>query len=841
MEEKLESSSFLSLLGADSGLTLINTDALVRKTELQQRKLQCKEQEIEELKERLEHLEDVVEKYASQLESLQKTNEPSQTNWTKNLIEENGVMRERLDLLFGEKQQLAKECSMLECCLEDMEQELTMLKERMDQLKKNRFEISFQELQESCQFIKDLEDENIRMKEETKLLSVENEELANECLALAQGMEAKTKEVMILEERIESLESRRQDLEESKKDGMNEEEYVKLKEEIKLLSVENEELANECLVLAQSMEAKAKEVMVLEERIKSLESESQDQEESKKDGMNEEEYVKLKEEKKLLSVENEELANECLVLAQSMEAKTKEVMILEERIKSLESESQDLEEGKKDGMNEEVIVSDGEEVETQSNQEGMKQDSDGEFIVVDDESEDGVDVSDGKLTFKEHDDNGTMQQQSEEPMAVGKILPGRMTNIQQYFDQVAELQLLKGFLSKIGSHFKIDNGIALQKVLDHIEIKIVDLIDEKKHLDEETNELRSLVEFLEFERKFTLEDFKESEEKNVELQNKLQQAVKNEIDAQSQLEAWSNCCGKLYKIIKSNEGKEKGESSMQRGNARATELARRKRFRQKYKMINANLKAYKAKSARIRRCMDALAGKNLELELKADLLQADNEHIIRERDEFEKAYKEEMQADIRMQHDLEEYKEQAKKLNIFRSALKDHRKEIDALRLERCFVLDELNMERQLHEDIERKFQMALIGKELIQRRLQQESEKCKDVERKLSEVETEKTKLQEQFDKDWRTVTEDLFVLRETNNETVKDLDGEMKIRLVYERKLEEYFAEKQRLEKCLEDEVKRNLEAENIISALHQIVEKRSEKPKRSRLSRLFRRGSD
>ncbi|XP_065063305.1 myosin heavy chain, cardiac muscle isoform-like [Rhopilema esculentum] len=711
MEEKLESSSFLSLLGADSGLTLINTDALVRKTELQQQKLQCKDKEIEELKERLEHLEDVVEKDSSQLESLKMKNEPPQTNWTKNLIEENGVMRERLDLLFDEKQQLAKECSMLECCLEDKEQELAMLKEKIDQLKKNRFEISFQELQENCPFIKDLEDENIRLKEETKLLSVENEELANECLVLAQGMEAKEKQVMILEERI----------------------------------------------------------------------------------------------------------------------------------KSLESESQDLEEGKKDGMNEEVIVSDGEEVETQSNQEGMKQDSDGEFIVVDDESEDGVDVSDGKLTFKEHDDNGTMQQQSEEPMAVGKILPGRMTNIQQYFDQVAELQLLKGFLSKIGSHFKIDNGIALQKVLDHIEIKIVDLIDEKKHLDEETKELRSLVEFLEFEGKFTLEDFKESEEKNIELQSKLQQAVKKEIDAQSQLEAWSNCCGKLYKIIKSNEGKEKCESSMQRGNARTAELARRKRFLQKYKMINANLKAYKAKSAGIRRCMDALAGKNLELELKADLLQADNEHIIRERDEFETAYKEEMQANIRMQHDLEEYKEQAKKLNTFRSALKEHRKEIDAFRLERCFVLDELDMERQLHEDIERKFQMALIGKELIQRRLQQESEKCKDVERKLSEVETEKTKLQEQFDKDWRTVTEDLFVLRETNNETVKDLDGEMKIRLVYERKLEEYFAEKQRLEKCLEDEVKRNLEAENIISALHQIVEKRSEKPKRSRLSRLFRRGSD
>ena len=614
-----------------------------------------------------------------------------------------------------------------------------------------------------------------------------------------------------------------------------------MKEETKLLSVENEELSNECLILAEGMEAKTKEVMVLEERIKSLRTESQDQEESKKDGMNEEEYIKLKGETKLLSVENEELSNECLILSQGIEAKTKEVMVLQERIKSLESETNHLEESERNDMKEEELASDNEESETQNNQEGMKEDSVGEFIVVDDESEGGVDVSDGRLSFKGQDDNGRMQQQSEEHMKVGKILPGRMTNIQQYLDQVAELQLLKGFLSKIRSHFKIDNGIGLQKVLDHIEIEIVELINEKKDIDEETKELKGLVEFLEFEHRFTLEDCKESEAKNVEFQSKLQQAVEKEIDAQSQLEAWSNCCGKLYKIINSKEGKERSGSSMQRGDARAAELARRKRFHQKYKMIGANLKAYKAKSAGIRRCMDALAGKNLELELKADLLRADSEHITKERDEFEKAYKEEMQANIRMQHDLEEYKEQAMKLNIFRSALNEYKIEFDAVRLERCFVLEELHMARQLHEDFERKFQMALIGKELIQKRLQQESEKCKCIERKLSEVEIEKTKLQEQFDKDLRTASEDLVVLREKNDEAAKDLDGEMKIRLVYERKLEENFAEKQKLENCLEDEVKRNLEAENIISALHHIMQKMSEKPKRSRLSRLFRRGSD
>ena len=615
-----------------------------------------------------------------------------------------------------------------------------------------------------------------------------------------------------------------------------------MKEETKLLSVENEELSNECLILAEGMEAKTKEVMILEERIISLETENQDQEESKKDGMNEEEYIKLKGETKLLSVENEELANECLVLAQGMEAKAKRIMVLQERIKSLETESQYLEEGERDDMSEKETASGSEMAEMQSIQEGKEGDSDGEFIVVDDESEGDDDTSAGKLSVKGNDDNARMLQQPEEYMAVGKILPGRMTNIQQYFDQVAELQLLKGFLSKIGSHFKIDNGNGLQKVLDDIEIKIVELINEKKDLDEETKELKSLVEFLEFEHKFTLEDCKESEAKNVELQNKFQQAVEKEIDTQSQLEAWSNCCGKLYNIkIKSKVGKERSESSMQRGKARAAELARRKRFHQKYKMIGANLKVCKAKSAVIRRCMDALAGKNLELELKADLLQECNEQIIKERDEFEMAYKEEMQANIRMQHDLEEYKKQAKNSNNLRSALNEHRKEIDSVRLERFFVLEELHMERQLHEDFERKFQMALIGKELIQRRLQKETERSEDSDRKLIKAEIEKTNFQEQFDKDLRAVTEDLVILREKNNETAKDLDGEMKIRLVYERKLEEYFAEKQKLEKCLEDEVKRNLEAENIISALHQIMEKRSEKPKRRRLSRLFRRGSD
>ena len=62
MEEKQESCSFQGLIEADSGLTLINADALIRETELQERQLNTKDKKIEELNVRLEHLEDIVQK-----------------------------------------------------------------------------------------------------------------------------------------------------------------------------------------------------------------------------------------------------------------------------------------------------------------------------------------------------------------------------------------------------------------------------------------------------------------------------------------------------------------------------------------------------------------------------------------------------------------------------------------------------------------------------------------------------------------------------------------------------------------------------------------------------------
>ena len=61
MDETRERTSFLSLRGSDSGLTLINTDALVRKSEQQERQIERKNKLIDELEDRIEDLEDIAE------------------------------------------------------------------------------------------------------------------------------------------------------------------------------------------------------------------------------------------------------------------------------------------------------------------------------------------------------------------------------------------------------------------------------------------------------------------------------------------------------------------------------------------------------------------------------------------------------------------------------------------------------------------------------------------------------------------------------------------------------------------------------------------------------------
>ena len=61
MADVNEQASFLSLRGSDSGLTLVNTDALVRKCDQQDRLIESKKEKIANVKEKIEELQDMVE------------------------------------------------------------------------------------------------------------------------------------------------------------------------------------------------------------------------------------------------------------------------------------------------------------------------------------------------------------------------------------------------------------------------------------------------------------------------------------------------------------------------------------------------------------------------------------------------------------------------------------------------------------------------------------------------------------------------------------------------------------------------------------------------------------
>ena len=61
MDEASEQPSFLSLRGSDSGLTLVNTDTLIRKCDQQDRLIEQKNKHITELEEKIEELQDMEE------------------------------------------------------------------------------------------------------------------------------------------------------------------------------------------------------------------------------------------------------------------------------------------------------------------------------------------------------------------------------------------------------------------------------------------------------------------------------------------------------------------------------------------------------------------------------------------------------------------------------------------------------------------------------------------------------------------------------------------------------------------------------------------------------------
>ena len=532
-----------------------------------------------------------------------------------------------------------------------------------------------------------------------------------------------------------------------------------------------------------------------------------------------EENNRLKELVKLLSVENQDLGKKCFLLANDVEAKTTGVNILEMQIKSLESQME-----VKDNL---VIDLD----EKDDDEKTLSGEEEWEMLNVEEENEGKSDG--GSLTLEFHQNEW-----------------GEKTNLQDYSNKVEELELMQGFFVKIAKHLNIDEDIDSQdsfdaagrklRIFEEIESKILGIKKDNEHLKEETKELKSLVEFLEFEQKFTKEDFEQSEEVIVKLKSNLQESVENEKDLRGQLSSWSQICSKLFATVKKTEQKATEMRSVERRNIVAAKRAHRKRLEKKLKGIRRKLTACVAKGNIAKRCIHALAGKNLELELQVNLLQCDNEDIRKEKDELEKAYKHELQDNVRMQDEMEGLREEADKAKSFRTSLNDQRKELDSVKFEHFTLLKKLEEEKALHADCQRKLKVALICKEVIQKRLEKEVKEYAECERKLNEANTDMANAQEEFQDHIKAILEEVRVLQEKKEEDLKDLEGEMEIRFMYETKLEEYISEKKKLEVILESEIEKNQEAENIICALHQIIEKKK-RAKRSRFARFFRRGSE
>eukprot|EP00795_Rhopilema_esculentum_P005144 gene5144-270_t len=593
-------------------------------------------------------------------------------------------------------------------------------------------------------------------------------------------------------------------------------------ERLALALSDKKQLDYECFVMANRLKEKEQELGALNE--KHFESKQKDMplEEAMEgnSSLNKsllEENIRLKEVVKLLSMENQELGKKGSLLANDVEAKTTEVNILEMRIKNLESQVEDnlvIDLDEKD--DDEKTLTGEEEWEMQNVEEVNEGNSDGGSVI---------------LEFHQNE-------------------WGEKTNLQDYSNQVEELELMQGFFVKIAKHLNIDEDIDSQdgygvvgrkfKMFQDVESKILDIKKDNEDLKEETKELKSLVEFLEFEQKFTKEDSEQSKEVNIKLKSKLQEAVENEKEMQGQLSTWSQMCGKLFATVKKTEQKAKAMRSMERRTIVAAKRVQRKRLEKKFKGIRAKLAACVAKGNIAKSCIDALAGKNLELELQVDLLQCNNEEIRKQKDELEKAYKHEMQDNMRMLDEVEGLREEADKAKSFRTALNVQRKELDSVKCEHFTLLKEFEEKKVLHANCQRKLKVALICKEMIQKRLEKEEKGYEECERKLIESKTDMANVQEKFQDDIQAILEEVRVLQEKKEEDLKDLEGEMEMRFMYETKLEEYISEKKKLEVILENAIEKNQEAENIICALHQIIEKKK-KPKRSRFARFFRRESE
>ena len=118
-------------------------------------------------------------------------------------------------------------------------------------------------------WVKSLVESKEELKERLRMTSIENEDLADECIGLAKVVEVKTNEVEVLEERVKYLENEKQSFIEAKEEGYSSlvqelfKEIELLSEKVKMMGKEHEMLSTNALKLKNELnneKSKVKEV-----------------------------------------------------------------------------------------------------------------------------------------------------------------------------------------------------------------------------------------------------------------------------------------------------------------------------------------------------------------------------------------------------------------------------------------------------------------------------------------------------------------------------------------------------------------------------------------------------
>ena len=123
------------------------------------------------------------------------------------LIEENKHLKDKIHMLTVENGDLKCNCLTLAKGIAEREK-------KIDKLEKKLTSDGILPLDS---WVKSLVESKEEFKERLRMTSIENEDLADECIGLAKTVEMKTNEVKILEERVKFLENEKQSFIEAKK------------------------------------------------------------------------------------------------------------------------------------------------------------------------------------------------------------------------------------------------------------------------------------------------------------------------------------------------------------------------------------------------------------------------------------------------------------------------------------------------------------------------------------------------------------------------------------------------------------------------------------------------